>query len=197
MPRTARRTPFHLFALLLLFLGGPALPASARPLQSGDGSFGAVEWDSLVALQRAAEGREPAFRFGPILGTTYLRAGDATFFAPTYGGSISKNAYTLFLGDGRIGGEDRVRFAGLRRALPGGLFVQLTGLDARQVISDLDQYTHRAVGAAGSVGFQWRGRRLHGSVAAGAGGFDLETPKQVVSETVLGLHLAGHAGFTF
>lgn len=184
--------------LALLPLVALAVPAFARPLQADAGGFGALEWDSLVALQNARQlHREPEYHFGPLLGATYLRVGDAEFSAPIYGGSVRKDAYTLFLGDGRIGGNDRIRFAGVRFGLPTGLFFQVSAVDAWQVVSDFDTYSHRATGATGSVGYEWLGRRFHGSFSGGAGGFDLVTPKQEESEIALGFQLSGHAGVTF
>jgi hypothetical protein len=187
----------HRTGLLLLLLLLSAAPASARPLEADSGPFGAVEWDSLVALQKAAEQQEPDFHVGPILGAMFLRVGDAEFFAPIYGGSVRRDAYTLFLGDGRVGSDDRMRFAGVRYALPGGLFLQATAVDARQVLRDFDAYTHRAIGGIGGVGYERSGRRFHGSLSGGAGGFSLETPKQVEAETSFGFQVAGHAGVTF
>lgn len=183
--------------LLLLILLGIAVPAAARPLQVDTIPFGAVEWDSLAALQKSADLREPDLHFGPILGAMFLRVGDAEFLAPTYGGSVRRDAYTLFIGDGRIGADDRLRFGGLRFGLPTGLFLQVTGVDARQVLSEFNAYTHRATGAMVGAGYQRLGRRFHGALSGGGGGFQLVTPKQVESETSFGFYVAGHAGVTF
>jgi hypothetical protein len=185
--------------LALLPLVALTDPACARPLHADAGGYGVVEWDSLVALQNAEQARrEHGYHFGPLLGATYLRVGDAEFSPPIYGGSVRKDAYTLFLGGGgRIGGNDRVRFAGVRFGLPPGLFFQVSVVDAWQVVSDLDAYSHRATGATGSVGYEWLGGPFHGSLSCGAGGFDLVTPKQEESETAFGFQLSGHAGFTF
>jgi hypothetical protein len=183
--------------LLVLLLLGIAVPSAARPLQVADSPFGAVEWESLATLQKSAPAHEPDLHFGPILGAMFLRVGDAEFLAPIYGGSVRRDAYTLFLGDGRIGADDRLRFGGLRYGLPTGLYVQVTGVDARQVISEYEAYTHRATGAMAGVGYERLGRRFHGSLSGGGGGFQLVTPKQVASETSFGFYVAGHAGFTF
>ena len=196
MSSILRRILLALLALLPLV--ALAVPACARPLQADAGGYGVVEWDSLVALQNAQQARrEHGYHFGPLLGATYLRAGDAEFSAPTYGGSVRKEAYTLFLGGGQIGGNDRVRFAGVRFGLPPGLFLQVSAVDAWQMVPDVDAYSHRATGATGNVGYEWSGGRFHGSLSGGIGGFDLVTPKQEESETVLGFQLSGHAGFTF
>ena len=199
MSDTSHRTwpLLQLLAVATAFALAAVPAASARPLQAQDGTFGAVEWDSLVALQNSDPRTEPAFHFGPILGAMFLKVGDATFFAPTYGGSVRRDDSTFFLGDGRIGSDDRVRFAGLRFALPRSLFGQVTAVDARQVLTEFDAYTHRAIGATAGVGYERLGRRFHGSLFGGVGGFDLVTPKQEDSETAFGFSVSGHAGFTF
>jgi len=184
--------------LALLALVALAVPAFARPLQADAGGYGVVEFDSLLALQNASQAHhEHGYHFGPLLGATYLQVGDAEFSAPIYGGSVRKDAYTLFLGTGQIGGNDRMRFAGVRFGLPPGLFFQVNAVDAWQVVSDLDAYSHRATGATANVGYEWLGGRFHGSLSGGAGAFDLVTPKQEESETAFGFQLSGHAGFTF
>lgn len=158
--------------------------------------------DTLVVRQETVERHEPDFYLGPILGAMFLSVEGNEFFSPLYGGSIRKGVYTLFIGEGRVfsrndGNDDRFRFGGLRIGPPNGLFFQAVGIDARQLILERDVYTHRAIGGTGGIGYQRSGRHFHGSIAAGAGGFNLVTPKQFDSESSIGFYVTGHAGLTF
>jgi hypothetical protein len=158
--------------------------------------------DTLIVRHETIERHEPDFYLGPILGAIFLSVEGNEFFSPMYGGSIRKDVYTLFIGEGRVfskhdGNDDRFRFGGLRIGPPNGLFFQVVGIDARQLILERDVYTHRAIGGTGGIGYQLSGRHFNGSIAAGAGGFNLVTPKQFDSESSLGFYLAGHAGLTF
>jgi hypothetical protein len=158
--------------------------------------------DTLVVYHQTVETHEPDFYLGPILGAMYLSVEGNEFFSPLYGGSIRKGVYTLIIGEGRIfsakdGNDDRFRFGGLRIGPPNGMFFQVFGIDARQLILERDVYTHRAIGGTGGVGYQVSGRHFNGSIAAGAGGFNLVTPKQFNAESSFGFYLTGHAGLTF
>ena len=158
--------------------------------------------DTLVIKDETIVRHEPDFYLGPILGAMYLDVDGNEFFSPMYGGSVRKGVYTLFIGEGRVFSEDdsnddRFRFGGLRIGPPTGLFFQVLGIDARQLVLERDVYTHRATGGTGGIGYQWAGEHFHGSVAGGLGGFNLVTPAQFGAETSLGIYLSGHAGLTF
>ncbi len=158
--------------------------------------------DTLVVYHQTVETHEPDFYLGPVLGAMFLSVEGNEFFSPMYGGSIRKGVYTLFIGEGRLfsrndGNDDRFRFGGLRIGPPNGMFFQVVGIDARQLILERDVYTHRAIGGTGGIGYQMSGRHFNGSIAAGAGGFNLVTPRQFDSESSLGFYLTGHAGLTF
>jgi hypothetical protein len=163
---------------------------------------GGGQRDTLIVRQEIVERHEPDFYLGPILGAMYLDVEETEFFSPLYGGSVRKDNYTLFIGEGRVfstgdGNDDRFRFGGLRIGPPTGFFFQFIGIDARQLILERDVYTHRATGATGGLGFQWAGRHFHGSAAGGIGGFNLVTPRQFDSETGFGFYLSAHGGLTF
>lgn len=158
--------------------------------------------DTVILRHESVERHEPDFYLGPILGAMFLSVEGNEFFSPLYGGSIRKGVYTLFIGEGRVfstkdGNDDRFRFGGLRIGPPTGLFFQVAGIDARQLILERDVYTHRAIGGTGGIGYQMSGRHFHGSIAGGAGGFNLVTPDQYDSEKSIGYYLVGHAGLTF
>jgi hypothetical protein len=166
------------------------------------GRHGAAQRDTLIVRQESIERHEPDFYLGPILGAMFLSVEGNEFFSPLYGGSIRKGVYTLFIGEGRVfskgdGNDDRFRFGGLRIGPPNGLFFQAVGIDARQLILERDVYTHRAIGGTGGIGYQRSGRHFNGSIAAGAGGFNLVTPEQFDSESSIGFYITGHAGMTF
>ena len=166
------------------------------------GPFGPGGRDTLVVYHETVETHEPDFYLGPVLGAMFLSVEGNEFFSPMYGGSIRKGVYTLFIGEGRVfskndGNDDRFRFGGLRIGPPNGMFVQVLGIDARQLILERDVYTHRAIGGTGGIGYQASGRHFNGSIAVGAGGFNLVTPKQFNSESSVGFYFAGHAGLTF
>lgn len=158
--------------------------------------------DTLIVYHESVERHEPDFYLGPILGAMFLSVEGNEFFSPMYGGSIRKGVYTLFIGEGRLfskndGNDDRFRFGGLRIGPPNGMFFQAVGIDARQLILERDVYTHRAIGGTGGIGYQLSGRHFNGSIAAGAGGFNLVTPRQFDSESSIGFYVTGHAGLTF
>ncbi len=183
-------------AYLVLVRRTPGSPTLVR------GPGGAVQRDTLIVRHESVERHEPDFYLGPILGAMFLSVEGNEFFSPMYGGSIRKDVYTLFIGEGRVfstkdGNDDRFRFGGLRIGPPTGLFFQVVGIDARQLILERDVYTHRAIGGTGGIGYQTSGRHFNGSIAAGAGGFNLVTPRQFNSESSIGFYLAGHAGLTF
>ena len=165
----------------------------------GDGVGGR---DTLIVREVAVERHEPDFYLGPILGAMFLSVEGNEFFSPMYGGSIRKGVYTLFIGEGRLfskndSNDDRFRFGGLRIGPANGMFFQAVGIDARQLILERDVYTHRAIGGTGGIGYQMSGRHFNGSIAAGAGGFNLVTPRQFDSESSIGFYVTGHAGLTF
>jgi hypothetical protein len=158
--------------------------------------------DTLIVREQTIERHEPDFYLGPILGAMFLSVEGNEFFSPMYGGSIRKGVYTLFIGEGRLfsrndSNDDRFRFGGLRIGPANGVFFQAVGIDARQLILERDVYTHRAIGGTGGIGYQLSGRHFNGSIAAGAGGFNLVTPKQFDSESSIGFYVTGHAGLTF
>lgn len=158
--------------------------------------------DTMVVYHETVERHEPDFYLGPILGAMFLSVEGNEFFSPLYGGSVRKGVYTLFIGEGRLfsrndSNDDRFRFGGLRVGPANGLFFQALGIDARQLILERDVYTHRAIGGTGGIGYQRSGRHFNGSIAVGAGGFNLVTPKQFDSESSIGFYVTGHAGLTF
>jgi hypothetical protein len=184
-------------AYLVIVERPPGVPTmvGGRDWNAGGGGRDTVVVESV-------EVHEPDFYLGPILGAMFLSVDGNEFFSPMYGGSIRKGVYTLFIGEGRIfsrhdGNDDRFRFGGLRIGPPNGLFFQAVGIDARQLILERDVYTHRAIGGTGGIGYQRSGRHFNGSIAAGAGGFNLVTPKQFDSESSIGFYVTGHAGLTF
>jgi len=158
--------------------------------------------DTLTVLQ---EQRSDAFAIGPTIGVVYVNVDGNDFLSPSIGIVIRHDNVMLFMSDGRTfeetrreeGRDDRLRYGGIRFSQPTGLYWGFTYLDARRLMVEYDQYTHRAVGGTITGGYQRAGAHLYGNLGVGLGLFNLVTPAKIDADWKPGFAAMASVGLTF